>query len=86
LEKLRQLTAKPATPTTPVDLNTASSRELQAIPGIGVALAGRIIAARPYRSVDDLRRVKGIGPSLLEKIRPYVVVAAPPISSPQASP
>ena len=86
LEKLRQLTAKPATPTMPVDLNTASSRELQAIPGIGVALAGRIIAARPYRSVDDLRRVKGIGPSLLEKIRPYVVVAAPPISSPQASP
>ncbi len=58
----------------PVNVNTASAGELQAIPGIGPALAARIIADRPYGSVDDLLRVKGIGPATLEKIRPYVTV------------
>jgi competence protein ComEA len=37
-------------------------------------LAAKIIAGRPYRQVDDLLRVTGIGSKLLEKVRPYVTV------------
>ncbi len=58
----------------PVDLNTASASELQSISGIGTSLATAIMNGRPYKSVDDLLKVKGIGPRLLTKIRPYVTV------------
>jgi competence ComEA-like helix-hairpin-helix protein len=57
-----------------VDLNTATGKELQSIKGIGPVLAERIIAGRPYRTVDDLLKVKGIGPKRLENIRPYFTV------------
>jgi competence protein ComEA len=52
-----------------VNLNTATPAELEALPGIGPTLALRIIAGRPYRSVEDLGRVKGIGPATLAKLR-----------------
>ena len=57
-----------------LDLNTATKKELQSIKGIGPILAKRIIASRPYKTVDDLLKVKGIGPKRLEKIRAYVGV------------
>ena len=57
-----------------LDLNPATEKELQSIKGIGPILAKRIIAGRPYKTVDDLLKVKGIGPKKLEKIRAYVVV------------
>lgn len=57
-----------------LNLNTATEEELQTIKGIGRVLAARIIAGRPYKTVDDLLKVKGIGAKKLEKIRPYVVV------------
>ena len=57
-----------------LDLNTATEKELQTIKGIGSVIATRIIAGRPYKTVDDLIKVKGIGPKKLEKIRPYVAV------------
>lgn len=60
-----------------VDLNTATLAQLEALPGIGPALAQRIVEHRPYRSVDDLLKVPGIGPATLEKIRPLVTVSAP---------
>jgi len=44
------------------------------INGIGPVLAERIIAGRPYKTIDDLLKVKGIGSKKLEKIRPYAVV------------
>ena len=66
----------------PVDLNTGTTSELQSISGIGPVLAAKIIAHRPYKSVDDLLRVTGIGPKLLEKIQPYLVVNAPAESVP----
>jgi competence protein ComEA len=44
---------------------------LQNIPGVGNILAGRIINARPFKSADDLRRVKGIGDKRYERLRPY---------------
>ena len=58
-----------------VDINTASEKELQSIKGIGPVLAERIIAGRPYRTVDDLLKVKGIGPKILETIRPYFLIS-----------
>lgn len=58
----------------PIDVNAASADELQRLPGIGRATAQNIIAARPYKSVSDLDRAKGIGKVTLEKIRPFVVV------------
>ena len=45
--------------------------ELQSVKGIGPVTAKRIIAGRPYESVDDLIRVKGIGLKKLQKIRRY---------------
>ncbi len=58
----------------PVDLNEATQKELESLPGIGPAMAQRIIEGRPYSTVDDLLNVKGIGDAKLEKIRPYVIV------------
>ena len=58
----------------PLNLNSASNKELQSIPGIGPATANKITAARPYRSIDDLLNIPGIGPKTLEKISPYVTV------------
>jgi DNA uptake protein ComE-like DNA-binding protein len=58
--------------TAKLDINNASQAELEDIPGIGPALAQRIMAARPFKSADDLRDVKGIGSKKkYEKIRPY---------------
>ncbi|HJZ54519.1 MAG TPA: helix-hairpin-helix domain-containing protein, partial [Gemmataceae bacterium] len=61
----------------PINVNTASAAELQRLPDVGPVVAKAIIDARsatPFRSVEDLDRVKGIGPKRLDKIRPFVVV------------
>jgi prefoldin subunit 5 len=57
-----------------VNLNTAEKDELAQVPGIGPVLAERIVEARPFASLDDARRVSGIGPSTLDKIAPYITV------------
>ena len=64
---------------TPLDLNSASMAELEALPGIGAAKAAAIIEerqVRPFADVDDLERVRGIGPALLAELRPQVTVSA----------
>jgi comEA protein len=65
-----------------LDLNTASAAELELLPGIGPALASRIVEHRAtvglFARVDDLDKVRGIGPKLLERLRPYVRVAPGP--------
>jgi len=67
-----------AAPSELVDLNTASSDELQTLPGVGAALAERIVAVRdqsgPFASADDLLDVAGMTQSKLDAIAPYVVV------------
>ncbi|WP_114854864.1 ComEA family DNA-binding protein [Brachybacterium sp. YJGR34] len=61
-----------------IDLNTAGAAELEELPGVGPALARRIIEHRegngPFTAVDDLLEVSGIGPATLEEIRGRAVV------------
>lgn len=61
----------------PLDVNRATERELARLPGVGPALASRIVAARPFTDVDDLRRVKGVHRTTLERLRSHVVAGRP---------
>ena len=63
--------AKEKIPLGNIDINTATEKELTTVPGIGHVMAARIIAARPFRSADDLKRVSGIGEKKYAQIRPY---------------
>jgi len=60
----------------PVSLNSAGSSDLEDLPGIGPALAERIIAFRTecggYRNLDELKKVKGVGEKLFQKILPFI--------------
>ncbi len=60
----------------PLNVNTANAEALQALPGIGPALAERIVADREahglFRTPEDLQRVPGIGPKRWERIRSLV--------------
>ena len=69
-------TAKPTAPTTPVDLNTASEKQLEELPGVGPASAKKIIAARPYGGVADLGKA-GLPAKTVAEITPLVTVKAP---------
>ena len=63
--------AKGKIPLGNIDINTATEKELTTVPGIGHVMAARIIAARPFHSADDLKRVSGIGDKKYAQIRPY---------------
>jgi serine/threonine protein kinase len=58
----------------PLDINTATQEELRSLPGVGPAMARRIIEGRPCRSADDLLRIKGISPKRLQEIRALIRV------------
>lgn len=62
-----------------IDINQADPVELTRLPGIGTSTAAKITAYReangPFKSVDDLLNVKGIGPEKLEKIKPLVTLS-----------
>lgn len=87
----------PSPPATPapgparaVDLNRAGPAELDALPGIGPVLAGRIVAHRaahgPFREPEDLLAVPGIGPRLFERLQPLVRAGPPGDSLPTPRP
>jgi DNA uptake protein ComE-like DNA-binding protein len=58
---------------TRLDINSAFQVQLEKLPGITRPLAKKIVANRPYRAVDDLKRI-GVPPDTIERIRPLVVV------------
>ena len=75
--------------TGPVDLNTATDAQLEKLPGVGPATAKAIVAARPFNSVDDLAKVKGIGPAKMAALKGAVTVGgskAPAAGAPVAVP
>lgn len=58
-----------------VNINTATKSELESLPGVGPAIADNIIAARPFKSVNALKDVSGIGEQRFDEIRPHVTVS-----------
>lgn len=101
IEKLRPLvtakTAKAQTPEKPardpagkaaggkLDLNSATAAELEELPGVGEATSKKIIAGRPYKSVDDLKEA-GVSAAAIEKLRPLVAVRAAQAEKPAKLP
>src|SRR5260370_2450152 len=73
--------AKKKPPAKPVNLNAATSEELQQVPGIGPATAEKILQMRKsygaFKSVDDLLAIRGLGAKRLEKMRKYLTVGKP---------
>ena len=65
-------------PARPVNIDTASSEELQQVPGIGPATAQKILQMRksygPFKSVDDLLAIRGLGQKRLDKMRKFLTV------------
>ncbi|HUV84282.1 MAG TPA: helix-hairpin-helix domain-containing protein [Methanosarcinales archaeon] len=57
-----------------MDINTATKSEIMSLPGIGEVLATRIIDGRPYKHIDELIEIKGIGEVRLEQIKLQAVV------------
>ena len=69
-----------------VDINTATQQELEAVKGVGAATAKKIIAGRPYKSLDELTKA-GLSAKKIEALKPYVAVGkapAAPASTPAA--
>jgi hypothetical protein len=60
-----------------VDLNRAPADALERLPGVGRAIATRIVEARPFASVDDLARVRGLRGGRLARVQTLVTVAPP---------
>ena len=81
--------ATPIDGTLIININQASPHELSLLPQVGPVLARRIVENRdrlgPFRSVDDMDRVHGIGPSTLKQIREYCTAEQPQAGSSSAA-
>lgn len=86
---LPEAAAKKKPPAEPVNLNTATSAELQQVPGIGPATAEKILKMRKsygrFKSVNDLLAIRGIGPKRLAKMRKYLTVGHVPVRAKAAT-
>src|ERR1700723_1710382 len=74
--------AKKTPPAQPIDLNSATVKELEELPGVGPTTAKAIVDFRTksgrFRRVNDLLVIRGISETKLAKIRPYVTIGPPP--------
>ncbi|WP_028079854.1 ComEA family DNA-binding protein [Solimonas soli] len=61
-----------------VDINTADQKALESLPGIGPAKAKEIIAHRPYKSKEDLKKVDGIGEKTYKALESEITVGSKP--------
>jgi competence protein ComEA len=80
--------AKPAAssaPAGPVDLNSASEKDLEDLPGVGPATAKKIISGRPYSSASDLSKA-GVSAATIKKITPLVTVGNAPAVAASSQP
>jgi competence protein ComEA len=83
---------QPPADSQPIDINAASSRQIEALPGIGPALAKRIVTHRdsigPFVDLAGLCEVRGVGPALAERLRPLVTFGgrSSPVSDACVSP
>jgi competence protein ComEA len=70
---------------TQIDINTATQAELETLPGIGPATAGKIVAFRqengPFAAPVDIQRVSGIGPSTYEDLKDLITTGGSPLSA-----
>jgi hypothetical protein len=69
--------AAPAMAKDLVDINSASSDQLKALPGVDDALAGKIVAGRPYTGKDQLLKQKLVDADEYKKLRPLIVAKVP---------
>jgi competence ComEA-like helix-hairpin-helix protein len=71
-------------PTHKIDINLASAKELQELPGVGPTTAKAIIQLRTksgrFHRVEDLLAIRGISETKLSKMRPYVIIGAPAVA------
>jgi competence protein ComEA len=74
--------AKKTPPSRPVDLNAATVKQLEELPGVGPTVAKAIVEFRaksgPFRRVEDLLAIRGISETKLKKLRPYIVIGPAP--------
>lgn len=78
LEPARKGATATPTVTFPINLNTATAQELEALPSIGPAKSAQIIAYRqqkgPFKKIEDLQNIPGFGPATFEKLKDLITV------------
>jgi competence protein ComEA len=77
---------EPAAPVGQVNLNTASAEELQRLPGVGPSRAVAIVEYRerhPFRRVEELMRIRGIGRKTFRRLRPLLTLDGPTTLAPR---
>jgi competence ComEA-like helix-hairpin-helix protein len=81
--------AKKTPPSYPIDLNTATVKQLEQLPGVGPTTAKAIVEFRTktgrFQRVTDLLVIRGVSETKLKKMRPYITVGPPPKKSPTAA-
>ena len=83
-EKATTKAAPVKAPTGLVDLNTADQKTLESLPGIGPKTAQEIIKGRPYKTVDDLSKVKGMSKGKMDTLRGMVTIGTQKVTHPMA--
>jgi competence protein ComEA len=80
-QETAQVEPSRTTPAPTVNVNTATPEQFEALPGVGAKMAARIVEYRdkngPFKKVEELMNVKGIGEKNFLKLKPYLTIGAP---------